>query len=286
MDLAALAMSRLTQCHGEAATAFLPAVRPIYARVDGIPECVATGFLLRLYGRSFLATAAHAADNDRRAPLMIGGKDALVDIDCFFECTPLPPNGRAHDRFDLAFCELTPKAVSKLGDVRFLGEDDLAAAPESADGHAYLALGYPVAMNSDVNIDPALRHARATMWHYSATPWENQALQEKLSVTASTHIFLKFSSLSRESDGTMIESIAPRGASGGVLIDLGKFLALSALKKGQCPRPRVAGLLIEHQASDSTIVSTKTHLLVDAIKRYVAGDIPFPNDEPQLEAAE
>ncbi|AON09687.1 hypothetical protein A6681_28030 [Pseudomonas aeruginosa] len=79
-------------------------------------------------------------------------------------------------------------------------------------------------------------------------------------------MLLKFAKKSKAFTGEITSSITPQGASGGVLIDLGR-IDLQSLSPSAQFTPRLAGILIEHHAASKAILAVKIQSIIEAIRK-------------------
>lgn len=110
-----------------------------------------SGVLVTLYGRSYLASAAHVFDHCNSGvfiPMPTGLVEPLTNP---INVTRLPRSGsREDDRFDIGFVRLTDDEVSTLGVDRMASLDNLGGTLPIATT-MFLVLGYP---HRDFSIDP------------------------------------------------------------------------------------------------------------------------------------
>jgi hypothetical protein len=121
---------RLIQDRAEArGREYLRSVRPVGIEYDEDPaELIGSAVLLALGDDRFVLTVGHVADWGKQGALMLAGATEFVDMPALH--TSAHPHGRDNDPHDVAVGKLDPATVAKLGDVRFLSVEDLAA------GHA------------------------------------------------------------------------------------------------------------------------------------------------------
>lgn len=79
------------------------------------------------------------------------------------------------------------------------------------------------------------------------------------------HLLLKFAKKSKAFTGETTDSITPHGASGGVLVDLGR-IDLQSLSPSAQFTPKLAGILIEHHAESKAILAVKVQSIIKAIR--------------------
>ena len=127
-----------------------------------------------------------------------------------------------------------------------------------------MAMGCPHSKNK--NIDNVNLHIRAIIWKYSATAVVDAKLAKKLGVTGKEHVFIKFDKkYSQDENGGRVNSVNPRGISGGALFDLGNLADPWTLEPTAERRARLTGILIELPVNRNLMISTR----IDPILRCV-----------------
>jgi len=259
----------LDECVESLSAKFLPAVRPIYgSTAHGRPEHIGTCTLLRLGEDRYLVTAAHVIDHntDNATTLYLGGAPGqdLIEINADFWATVKPDNHRENDHHDFALWKMPPDVINALGDVKYFEDSEIGDGRTSPDGRNYLALGYPNSKNK--KLDNPNKRVVPKLWKYSASAKPNDQLASRLGIFGHDHFFLDFDSEhSRDPGGEIVNSINPRGASGGPLIDMGRIANPENLAPDRQLRGRLAGILIEHQDRDKAIVAVKIGLVLGRV---------------------
>lgn len=257
-------LERIDECVDAASKHFSDAIRPIYlSNHQGIPEHIGSCVLLMVNKAPHLLTAAHVIDYAKEYNLYVAGESSLVKIEGDFLATAKPGGIRADDHFDFAVRRISSQTVSALGNVKYIPEYEQASSMGDPTGHIYLALGYPNSKNRKIKV--AEKYVRPQLWKYSSTQKPNQALALKLGIHVDSHYFLGFNKKhSKDVCGNLVDSISPRGISGGALIDLGN-LAHPANLNGSTPQGLLTGLLIENHANYSTIVATSLEIILQGL---------------------
>jgi hypothetical protein len=270
-------LERLEECAPVATQQFLPAVRVCYG-VDkrNQPDAFGTCFLMEIEGRSFLVTAAHVIDENARTTIYIAGEKDLVMLEATFLATGKPLGDRNKDHFDFAFTELTDAQCRSLGGGAAIREDMFALNRSPPDRRAYMTLGFPASMQEVAWGKPVVR---TNPWTYVGFHKDDAQLAQKLGVNGDNHFFLPYDKRVKVFSGAVQDAIKPKGASGGLLVDLGPMDP--ALMRPDTPcKARVAGLLIEHHKDKKSIVAVKIQLVLDEIRKYLR-DTPFrPGSAP------
>lgn len=262
------ARGRLNECTHELTEKFLPSVRPIYrvrARGSGLPEHIGSCVLLNIMERKCVVTAAHIIDDLEFTSLHVGGglHTELVQVVGNVHATPKPQGGRRKDAYDFAIWPISEDVASALGSVQFIGEESICANRATIEGRVYLALGYPVSKNKNLNIDQASISPRP--YSYTTTAKEDGTLAAKLGVSGTDHFFLTREKRSRDAQGQIVNSIAPVGISGGALVDLGQLARPENLSPSAPCTGYLAGILIEHRSERAALVAVKIQLILERI---------------------
>ncbi len=262
------ALDRLNECSEVISKHFLQAVRPIYGVAEGrnVPALVGTSFLLHLDGRPFLVSAAHVIDESAHSNLYVGGDQGLVPIEGTWLATDKPNGDRAKDKYDFGYLALSPKLVDEIGPVKYIAESELSKNRGSTFGRIYQAMGYPASRNS--RIDITARSVPAKAWIYNSPASQIPQLAKDWNVSGEDHIFVGYDKKhSLDTRGARINSIKVRGASGGVLLDLGLVSIPSNLPPDTKCTGYLAGVLIENPQRHSAIVAIKIGIVVDQIRK-------------------
>lgn len=232
----------------------------------GIAEAIGSAFLLRVDGKRYFVTAAHVLDLNQQATLYVAGSNALEPIAGIAGITRAPASGRVDDKFDFAFMELSDDFSSRLGVDAFIDANEISQNRGTLDGRCFMALGYPASRNKSKPISVTGTHVRGKAWAYSATTYTDEKVFNVLGASQDWHLLLKFAKKSKAFTGEVTASITPHGASGGVLIDLGRIDPQSFSPTAQFT-PRLAGILIEHHAASKAILAVKIQAIIEAIRK-------------------
>lgn len=262
-----IVIERANEAAKAALKEYASAIRPIYASTSqGRPEPIGSCILVNITGTPIFLTAAHVIDESNHASLYIGGESSLVPINGDFLSTDNPQKDRRKDRYDFAAWKLPQQVTTELGHVKYIGEHEFDINSDRPEGYLYLVIGYPITKNR--NIDPVSKSVKTQYWSYYSTVKNDTALKEKLGITGHEHILIGFNKKhSLDSAGRIINSISPRGVSGGALVNLGN-VAHPKYSGGTVDcKPLLAGLYIEFHKSHGTFVSTKIQTVVRALKR-------------------
>src|SRR5664280_2661426 len=249
-----------------AAEFFGKAVRPIYRVKNGRPDHLGTGIFLKRGGKHLLMTAAHVVDHADSYDLQVAVGTKLFSLtDLEGAMTTLTKEGRETDRYDFAVLWLPTDTVEALGPVKYIEEHEIAEGSIDPIGRGYMAFGFPNTRN-----DPKINHDNRTLsseaLSYAATVTRNEALAKTLGISGEEHFFISYKKRSRLPDGSIVNSIKPKGMSGGALIDIGRIDVASL--EAQQQRFALAGLLIEHQNEKGpVVVAVRIPVIFSALER-------------------
>lgn len=247
---------------------FAAAIRPIYgatahARPDHIGSCV----LVEHAGTRYLITAAHVADWAEYTELYIAGMQCLKKIQRSFLATPKDArSGRPGDHYDIAITEVSSELDVALGNVRYITDAEVASAAAQTIGRQFLALGYPNSKNDGFNnqkktVKPALQP-------YYATAHTPDEFKKVIEAPSGDHIYLPYDSKhSKNATGAKVNSIRPKGMSGGALFDIGGIAKPDNLSADANYRGRLAGILIENPPGSRLMIATKIWTVLDALPK-------------------
>lgn len=247
---------------------FFRSVRPVYGLTHSdTPMAVGTSFLFQVDGRKFLITAAHVIDWNQQTTLYVAGLATLEQITGDAGVTKAPVTGRTGDKYDFAFMELSNEFAERVGADAFLNADDVSENRGTMEGRCFMALGYPASRNKPKPLAITGTHAVGKSWVYSDSCHLTDKVFNDVGASPERHLLLKFGKRSKAFSGEVTNSINPQGASGGILVDLGRIDP--AMLAPSAPFiPRLAGVLIEHHSSSKAIVATKIQLIIDAIRKF------------------
>lgn len=259
--------ARLKEWTDQAQSRYFDSVRPIYwATPSGTAEAIGSSFLFQVDGRRFLVTAAHVLDLNQQSTLYVGGRQELELINGNANVTKAPASGRRRDKYDFAFMELSLEFAERLGIDAFIDVNNISNNRGTMDGRCFMALGYPASRNKPKPIALTGTHVRAQSWAYSATVHTDPKIFENVGASEVTHLLLKYGKKSRAFTGEITNSIKPQGASGGILVDLGR-ISLQSLAPTTPLTHRLAGILIENHTASKAIVAVMIQSVVEAIRR-------------------
>jgi len=247
---------RMNECTDAGAQQFIGSIKPIYGSShNGNPIHIGTCILLQIEKRKFLLTAAHVTDKNEYTSLYIGGGTELILIE----------GDRKKDHYDFAWLKLNEAFINKIWDVNFADETQLLFNNDDTEGKLYLALGFPNSKNKKINTQETSLTPK--YMKYSSTVKQNDALCQKLRISGADHLFLDYDSkYSKDDNGQIVNSYAPRGISGGALVDMGKTSdPKSYIPQTPCTG-KIAGMLVENHKDFKAMSAVKINVIVEQIK--------------------
>jgi hypothetical protein len=240
------------------------AVRPIYRVKNGKPDHLGTCIFLKRAGQHLLLTAAHVTDQSKSYDLHVAVGTKLIPLKGLYGAMSTPPEGdRDKDKYDFAVLTLPPNLVDTLRPLKYLEGTEVNLDPIDPVGRAYMAFGYPNSRNKKIRHDK--RTIRNEVLSYGATALRDDTLVEKLGITGEDHFFIAYDERCRDPAGSIVDSVKPRGMSGGALIDLGRISPFSLAS--QVHSFGLAGLLIENHKGNRRIVAVRIGAIFGALER-------------------
>ncbi len=258
---------KMNECVEAGGKQFMASIRPIYGSTNsGVPLHIGTCTLIEVAQNKYIVSAAHVFDENQYSSLYFGSSSELEPLEGNIFSTQNVDGKRSNDHFDFAWMKIPQKLLSKLNNVNFISENDIANGKENSKGRFYLALGYPNSKNRKINI--LQKSVKPMYFKYGATVQSNIKLCQKLNISGNQHLFLNYDLKgSRNSDGNKVASIKPTGISGGGLIDMGIFASTDKLLPDVSFVGKLAGILIENHKAHKAISAIKINVIVDQIKK-------------------
>jgi len=249
---------------------FRASVRPVYrntSAIDRRPLHIASCLLLNIDGTPIVSTAAHVMDHLRESPLYVGGAmgAGLVPITGGkIRSTSAPHGNRQSDRFDSAFWEPPPSAVTAMGNVEFLNDARLSREVPTP-GRLYTAIGYPVSRNKKA-IDHATKSITTRISMYTANVEAMPDLAAKLGMSGAEHFFLRFEKRAFTGDGASENTFGAKGLSGGALLDLGDFASPESYARDPRHSALLSGMVIEYHKEHRALVAVRIGAIIKGIR--------------------
>lgn len=242
-ELLGLLRKRQFEVSATAQAKFRDSVRAIYgAKLNSRPTHLGSATLVEINSVKVLLTAAHIVDENKLTTLYLSAGDSLSIIDGKFTITEAP-NGRTKDHYDFAFYRLTEALAEKLEGSHFISLQDLSVASAQPQGTLFTALGFPNSKNRKYN--PKKMTVKPTLFPYSSVHVLDPDIAKGLPNNGDDHLFITYGKKSRDEEGNVDNSVAPKGMSGGLIVDAGRPGDLEVLAGTKVPTPFAAGIVIE-----------------------------------------
>jgi hypothetical protein len=267
MPIGSIGMQHLGRCATEVGKGFFPFVRPCFTPdAAGLLVSMGTCFLLKLHGRRYLLTAAHVADDAVSSGMYVAAGEKLALVAGDFFATIKKGGARANDHYDFAFLELSDAQCLELNADSFITEDMISHNKANRTGRFYMTFGFPDVMQPQ---NYEYRKFFTQAWAYVGTDEPHSQMFGELGVSGKDHFCIRYQERVRFFDGGEGGAPDPVGASGGVLIDLGKISPDHLHLDAPC-RGMVAGLLIEHQRPYQRILAVDIRLVMESINEVAS----------------
>ena len=264
--LSEIAGEHLDAVSDAAVATFMAAIRPIYGSTEGgAPDHIGTCVLIRVDGLPYLVTAAHVLDENRNTTMYLGVNGKMPVLTGTFQATAAPGGRREDDHYDFGWQSMEAWDAAKYNQLPFIDAEKITSTSAHNENHFYVALGYPNSKNKKHD----LKKRKVTPVHmtYTAKAKAMPALCEKLGLSGHDHTFIPHDpKLSRNSAGQLINSLQPRGSSGGALIDVGPISSIEAMKPGYRYEQKLAGVLIENHKDHKVIAAVNIDVVVREIR--------------------
>ncbi|SIT49443.1 putative serine/cysteine peptidase [Paraburkholderia piptadeniae] len=252
--------------HEKAVATLGPAVRPIYRATNlGNPDHEGSCVLVELNRSRYMVTASHVIEAGRieYSELYVGGEKIFVRISGETWRTQAP-DGVRKDPYDFAIWKLSDDVVQNLGDVVYIGSENMSFGQTSSSGHVYSIIGFPNTRNESIDREQWI--ASSKPWSYFSVARDGTDAARTMGVDGENHIFIGFDKYSRDSQGRKVKSISPRGVSGGAVIDLGNLGDPHSLAPDARFTPRLVAIFIEYRKTYKVTVATKLGLILKAVE--------------------
>lgn len=262
----------------QAEVEFRDAVRPVYGVTrNGLPDQLGSSVLFEIDGVHSIITAAHVIDENKTTTLYVGGNDSLIPLIADFDATKAPGDDRDRDHHDFAVATLPDAMLVEMNRLKFITENEIVPREFRGERTYLTALGYPNTKNKAPR--PGDATVRAELFLYSEFDRPSAALAQKLGISGEDHLFIRHGKHSRDEAGRKSSSVSPRGLSGGAIVHSADFASREVLLGHIAPIPRLAGITIELYRSYQTLLGTRIHAVLDAVRRSrcVQSDLDTPS---------
>lgn len=261
--VAEIGLERLDKCSKQVGERFFKAVRPCFALDDAnLPVALGSCFLMRVDGVPLLVTAGHVVDESENSSLYVGGIDRPIPLQGIFSVTSRPKGKRQDDPFDFAFAILSPEMCEALSADFFITEDMVSKNRANRENRGYMALGYPEMMQL---FNYGAHKIFTEAWTYVGFHRAVPGLYEELGVAGDRHFAIRFEDRVKTFAGRVKDACDPKGASGGILIDMGNFDPAKLAPEEACVG-LLCGILIEHRREYKAIIATDIQLVIEQVR--------------------
>jgi hypothetical protein len=256
---------RMNECVDILAKQYMKSVRPIYGSTEnGKPYHIGSCVLIEVGSSQYLITAAHVIDHNEITTLYVSGENDLIQIEAEALITNPSTENRDDDKLDFAILPLSDDIKNKLGSVVFLCEQFILNTSPECKGKLYLALGFPNSKNKKVNTSE--NKVSQNPFVYSSTLNLDDNVFEKVGATKSQHYLLDFcSKYSKDEMNNIVNSFAPKGASGGALFFIEGMSNPENYRPNAKCKGKLVGILIENHKKQKVIMATKISVVINAL---------------------
>ena len=256
MDPAAILSANLEQAQHRVQGA----VCPIYGNDErGRPQLIGSSVPFRLGTRSFLLTAAHVLDENRRTSLCVGGMSDLVPLAGTSYRTGTPSSGRQGDKFDFGFIDISDTPQEQWLRYQFVTPDCLDVDDVPAADSLYAFVGYPETRNKRLKGQKFQLSPMASV--LMPTPLRRY---DSLGLNPTAQFAGEFSRKQLDSKKRIVVGPEPHGISGGGVWRLGTPMEFATGTNAE----KLVGLGIEYRRSRSVLVGVRISLVVAALAEF------------------
>lgn len=246
---------------------FAGSIFPIYRFSEGAdPIHVGTCFAFEYKQRHFLVTAAHVIDHKTLGCLSFASTSGNRPIEIKGKWHIVNPGDRPRDDdpYDFAWHELTPDEVLR---VPCIPASEIEDTDSPSIGVRFLTMiGFPVSKNK--KLSPESRRKRTlNPVRAQYTDMEIRATDyfDRRGISSKTHVAMKRTDRSIDSNGVEENTIGHRGFSGGPLIHLGLTHSPASTSS-----QKVVGVVLEGDDSMATIVALRLSVLLRNIDYQIS----------------
>jgi hypothetical protein len=221
-------------------------------------ELVGSGVLIRILDRVFLLIAAHVMDRFNDGELLIPGNGRFIPLTGSVGAMKLPPSGdRADDRFDVAYCWLSPECAEDLDpSCLVLDRDDVDISSKAEPRTSFTFAGYPWRKSAAKN-----GRLETRLTTFSGVEADSD-IYEAFGLNRTTHLIIRFNREKAFHSGQnqMVTASLPHGMSGG-----GAYVwSKDALKKWPVRLP-LAGIVTDVVRANKLLIATRLSVFVNCI---------------------
>lgn len=256
---------RMNYCSDVLSGKYLKSVRAIYGSTEnGKPEHIGSCVAVIIKNENYLITAAHVVDHNEKISLYVSGEKKLVLIETTAFLTTAPNDNRDDDIIDFAILKISPEMKERIGNIEYISEVDILTRDLTDNEKCCLALGYP---NSKNKIKPnSGKNLKETPFVYTSNLKHDDDLYEKVGADKKKHYLLDFCEKhSKDEDNKIINSISPKGVSGGGLFYIeGMTRPESYTPDAPCVG-KLVGILIEFRKEHKVLLYTRLSTILSAL---------------------
>ncbi|MFC4687964.1 hypothetical protein ACFO4P_13545 [Epilithonimonas pallida] len=240
---------------------------------NAIPEPHGTGVFVQIFGKHFLFTAAHVAE-DLQTSISIGidSKNALT-LGGVWLINELGKNQkREDDKIDIAILELDKESIEKVtGKYSFLNENQLGINHEIVPLPYYTAIGFAATQNK---FNKHKNQLRSTPFIYNTIPAEKKIYTD-MTFDESLNILVKYSKKNVIDNATKAKVTGPNayGMSGGGLW----FIPTQLIADNENVDKKLVSILTEWSSKKNIWVSTRIDVFTEIIRKKYNLNIPKSN---------
>jgi len=258
---------RMNECTDILAKVYMKSVRPIYGSTEhGKPYHIGSCVLIEFNSSKYLITAAHVIDHNEITTLYISGGSDLIQIESEALITNSSNGNRDDDKLDFTILSLSAEILEKLGNIIFLNESFILNTPPTSNGKMYLALGFPNSKNKKVNNSE--KKVTQNPFVYSSTLNLDEKIFNEIGATESQHYLLDFCSKhSKDENNNTVNSISPKGASGGGLFFIEGISNPESYRPNTNCTGKLVGILIENHKKQKIIMATKISVVINSLNK-------------------
>lgn len=261
---------KLNQCQENILSEYKNSVRAIYGSTEqGAPVHIGSCVLIEALGSKFLVTAKHVLDEGERTSLYVDGSSELVLIEgtqYFASCAADVASGKEikrKDKIDVSVMSLSARMIEELGDVGYIGEEQVYTEQNWPDSKLCTLIGYPNSQNKKV--DMVSKNIKKTAFIYSSFLKTDDKLFKSVLASKNDHYLLGFcGKYAKDENGKNTNQIAPKGISGCGLFCTQNIHDLNKLES------KLIDIAIEFHKSQKILVFTNIKIVMRLIGESIS----------------
>ena len=260
-----LTFERMNECTNKLAPQLLRSVRAIYgSKPNGTPVHIGSCVAITFQSQKYLITAAHVLDENENTSLYVSGESELILIESEALVTTPIEGKREDDVIDFAIIILSESLQNQIGNIEYITEDNMLLDEIRHNDRHCLVLGYP---NSKNKFNPTTgTNLKETPFIYSSYLKSNADIHMQTGTSPANHYLLDFCKKhSKDENNKTVNSIYPRGVSGGGLFQIEGMTNPNSYKPETPCHSKLIGILIEFKKSKKVLVFTKLKVIITAL---------------------